>query len=216
MVRAPIRLVSAADWQRWVLEQPWLLAGGCAVVAFLLVAIMNQRGELKRAIPMAGILLAASAGVIIAASAITTPRERVRDRTDWFMERFFAGDEASVRECMAENFSAAARGQTMDWIGRDVVAQLAMNIDKLQVESFSLAHLPVSEFGPGAGMVRFRLRLYSPARIYRGYPMDLTIDAHWRGGADAVWRLSRFDLVHSSDGLPGPGAIRNAISRGLN
>jgi hypothetical protein len=191
---------------RYLFETPVTTGVGLLVIAMIVVALFNRAGKVDKGLKIAGLLVLAGVGCVIAATLVTTDRERMLAASTELVDAASKGDGSALERMLARDCTLKmGRGPTAS---RDAIFALVARYPGeggMTVSSHRIASSQAVRDGEGTG--RTQLKVY--VRV-KDSPYDAATGStwrlHWRKSGDA-WQVFAIECLQI-DTVGNPGDIR--------
>lgn len=173
-------------FDRYVLESPWLLAGGLAAVALVVLYAMRSQGKTRTGLVAAGVGLLLAGAIVAAGALIETPREIMTRQTRDLVRATATVDVPALEGLLApdarlywlERRSSVDRAQLLERVRSDLGRSYT-------VRDWAILKLDAALDGPAVGRTQAQVRV-DPAEggvHFSWWRID------WRREPDGSWRV---------------------------
>ncbi|MCC6229507.1 MAG: hypothetical protein IT432_09790 [Phycisphaerales bacterium] len=195
-VALPRTLGAGSLVDRFLFENPWPLIGALVLAGAVAFAILNRKGRVTPA--LAGVVAAVilSAGVWLAARAVTTDRERVRDLTVALVNATARVDESTLAAMLADDLSLYLKVGAMT---TDTSMDRAATLQQVRRSLGGLYKLKdwritSNDITTGGAQASSRLSVSVTTEAY-AIPHRSTWRVDWRRDANGAWRVFAIELL---------------------
>lgn len=195
-VALPRTLGAGSLVDRFLFENPWPLIGALVLAGAVAFAILNRKGRVTPA--LAGVVAAVilSAGVWLAARAVTTDRERVRDLTVALVNATARVDESTLAAMLADDLSLYLKVGAMT---TDTSMDRAATLQQVRRSLGGLYKLKdwritSNDITTGGAQASSRLSVSVTTEAY-AIPHRSTWRVDWRRDANGTWRVFAIELL---------------------
>jgi len=178
-------------FERFLFEQPLLPVIALVLLAIVALVAFSGRGQRRRGLVVAGVLLVAAGAIYATASIVTTTREVLLQQT----ERLIAATATADTQTLSTLLSGDASLETSGAIARvlpsvESVPELLDGVDRYMGRQYTLSGWEILDRqatvdGPNVGRTLVRVGVDGDAFSRTHYSWWRL---HWTVGPDGVWR----------------------------
>jgi hypothetical protein len=196
----PPPLPASPVFVRLLLESPLPLVLTLAGVGVLLVAVANQRGNLRKGLRVGLPILGAALGVWLLAHFVRTDREKLSAAAFDLVRAVVAADVAATDRALADGAvlrtfvdeNGLPKDRILERVGRDF-----RKGGSLEIKEYAILEMQATTQGERDGFVQFKIRA-APTTLggltFSWWRLDLARNAQGQ------WQTTGIDMIESSFG----------------
>jgi hypothetical protein len=191
---------------RYLFETPTTTGVTLAIIALVAVVLCNRAGKLEKGLKIAGVLALVGVGCFIAATLVTTDRERMLAASTELVDAASKGDASALERMLAKDCTLKmGRGQAAS---REAIFALVSRYPGeggMTVSSHRIASSQAVRDGEGTGRTQLKVFVRVKESPYDA-ATGSTWRLHWRKSGEA-WQVFAIECLQI-DTVGDPGDIR--------
>jgi hypothetical protein len=171
-----------------LVESPWPLVGFLILLGVVSFWAFNSRGQARRGVVVAGVMLGLAGAISLAAVLIVTQREALRARSVELTGAVAEGDVQTVRSILHPSARAYWRDAREGWPVERVVEFIQEEMQRAYaVHSHRVRQVEAAIDGPEVARTQVHLTIVPEATRT---PLQMVVRLDWQR-IDAEWRVVR-------------------------
>jgi ketosteroid isomerase-like protein len=190
-----------------LLDNPWPVGFALAVAGAIMV-LHHVRLRQRAGVAGGALLLAAAVGVFILSATVTTPRQRIMQKTQALLDATAPLDSAALRSLLEPTVMLIGPDGKVWLEGRRLLDEMDGAISRVQIREHAVRDLVAQAEDHGTGFSFIDLRTTLESGGMGGQPIRSKWRLTWRRDAEGRWRVTEIQWQELHGTAPAEGMWR--------